>query len=245
MPPTLVLPPRFSDDSNALWRAAIALDWPIERLQSWRVPEDFAPENVAIYGEAIWAHFVAQQLEVTLLEPPLSWLADLPSQWTNREVEFGILTDARALEFPRFVKPADEKTFAAQIYHSADELPNAESQIEETAVLWSEIVQFEVEYRCFVLDGKIATASSYWRGEVSTQDENGVYVSSPGELEAALEFASRLCQAVAMPRAVVIDLGIVAGRGWSVIEANPAFGAGIYGCDAREVLPVVAACVVN
>ena len=244
MKPTLVLPPRFSDDSNALWRAAVALDWPIERLHTWRVPDGFAPDNVAIYGESMWAHFVAEQLNVALVEPPLSWLADLPEKWTNRATGFGQLSEARDLEFPIFVKPADEKTFAAQIYRAPDELPDAAQQIEETAVLWSEIVQWEVEYRCFVLDGKVATASSYWRGERSTQDEHGVYLSPSDELKAAIEFVEELIQEVEVPGAVVIDVGIIAGRGWSVIEANPAFGAGIYGCDAREVLQVVAACSV-
>ena len=214
-------------------------------MQSWRVPENFRPDHVAIYGESMWAHFVAEQLDITLVEPPLSWLADLPYEWANREIGFGTLTQARAASFPRFVKPADEKTFAAQIYQSPDELPELAQDIEETATLWSEIVQWEVEYRCFVLDKKVVMASSYWRGEISTQDETGVYQSPPDELEAAIEFVTRLVEAVEVPRAVVIDSGIIAGRGWSVIEANPAFGAGIYGCDAREVLKVVAACAVN
>jgi ATP-grasp domain, R2K clade family 2 len=38
--PTLILTPRFTDDAQALWRAAIQLGWSVERLTSWRVPEE-------------------------------------------------------------------------------------------------------------------------------------------------------------------------------------------------------------
>jgi hypothetical protein len=37
----------------------------------------------------------------------------------------------------------------------------------------------------------------------------------------------------------VVDVGRVAGRGWAVVEANPAWGSGLYGCDAARVLPVL------
>jgi hypothetical protein len=40
-----------------------------------------------------------------------------------------------------------------------------------------------------------------------------------------------------------LDVGIIAGRGWATIEANPAFGAGIYGCDAAKVLETIAGCM--
>ena len=122
--PTLILPPRYSDDSNALWRAAIALDWNIERLQSWCVPEEFSPQGaVAIYGESLWANFVAEQLKCQLFEPTLDWLANLPRQFTRRRVEFGTLKEARQKEFPIFLKPAGEKEFEARVYDSPDELP--------------------------------------------------------------------------------------------------------------------------
>ena len=37
----------------------------------------------------------------------------------------------------------------------------------------------------------------------------------------------------------MIDVGRIEGRGWAVIEANPAYGSGIYGCDPQKVLEVV------
>ena len=41
---------------------------------------------------------------------------------------------------------------------------------------------------------------------------------------------------VDFPRAVVLDVGVTAGRGWAVVEQNAAWGSGVYGCDPLKVL---------
>ena len=38
--PTLILSPRHTEDSQLLWRAAGRLGWGVERLVSWRIPDD-------------------------------------------------------------------------------------------------------------------------------------------------------------------------------------------------------------
>jgi len=40
---------------------------------------------------------------------------------------------------------------------------------------------------------------------------------------------------------VVIDVGLIANRGWGVIEFNAAWGAGLNGCDPEKVLPAILA----
>jgi len=247
--PTLILPPRFSDDSSALWRAAIARGWDIERLQSWRVPDDFPREGeAAIYGESMWANFVAQQLGWHLFEPPLDWLARLSPQFLGRRVEFCSLNEAREKTFPLFVKPAGEKSFAAQIYDSPEELPLDDDSQETVWTLVSNVVRWEVEYRFFVRDGRIETASSYWREEDSTLVD-GAYQSPPDELEEACDFVHRLLLKEQKKgrsfswHGVVIDVGKIAGFGWAVVEANPAFASGMYGCDPERVLETVKACL--
>jgi hypothetical protein len=45
---------------------------------------------------------------------------------------------------------------------------------------------------------------------------------------------------VSAPPSVAIDIGFIQGKGWAVIEANPSWGAGIYGCEPREALYTVA-----
>ncbi|MEP0802688.1 hypothetical protein NDI37_21395 [Funiculus sociatus GB2-A5] len=41
-----------------------------------------------------------------------------------------------------------------------------------------------------------------------------------------------------------MDVGVIQGRGWAVVEQNAAWGAGLYGCDPIEVLEVLRYAVV-
>jgi ATP-grasp domain, R2K clade family 2 len=44
---------------------------------------------------------------------------------------------------------------------------------------------------------------------------------------------------IEIPAATVIDVGIIRGRGWAVVEQNAAWGSGLYGCDPLKVLEVL------
>jgi hypothetical protein len=62
----------------------------------------------------------------------------------------------------------------------------------------------------------------------------------------AMAFATKVLQApdVALPPAVVLDIGVIESKGWAVVEADPAWASGIYGCDPARVISVIArACV--
>jgi hypothetical protein len=80
--------------------------------------------------------------------------------------------------------------------------------------------------RSFVLDGLVLAAAVY---------EGAAVVAD------AIAFINELVQAITLPRAVVVDVGFVAGRGWTVVEFNAAWGAGLNGCDATRVLPAILA----
>src|SRR5882672_1777570 len=81
--PMLLLTARQTDDTQKLWRACIAENWTVDRLHNWRVPE-VRPEEAAVYGEALFAHPVAQTLGLTLIEPPVEWLPLLAYRWRRR-----------------------------------------------------------------------------------------------------------------------------------------------------------------
>jgi hypothetical protein len=59
---------------------------------------------------------------------------------------------------------------------------------------------------------------------------------------AALGFAETLLadSRVPVPPALVLDVGMIHDRGWAVVEANAAWGAGIYGCEPDKVLVALA-----
>src|SRR3954453_17618303 len=78
--PTLILSPRYSDDSIKLRRAAVALGWDVMRLASWRCPEDFEPEEPVLFGEPLFNAAIAEQLDLIMVEPPEDFLVRLPQE---------------------------------------------------------------------------------------------------------------------------------------------------------------------
>jgi hypothetical protein len=148
----------------------------------------------------------------------------------------GTLGAARRNEHPLFVKPPNDKSFPAGVYIGRNlpvEYPD------EMPVLMSDVVTWEKEFRCFILDRALRTYSIYARyGELQREAE----FSSAAEEDAGLEeFVAKLLMdpRVDLPVATVIDVGVIEGVGWGCVEQNAAWGAGIYGCDPKAVLAVV------
>ena len=237
--PTLVLPPRFTPDTIAVGQAAQSAGWSVERLPSWRIPASLRGQDVALYGEPLFAAVVADELGLALLEPPFDWLPTLPAEYLQREARLATLGEARRLHRTAFVKPADDKCFLAGVFRSGQQLPGEVVLPGRTPVLIAEPVRWEVEFRCFVLDREVVALSPYLRrGELAQSPDRSW---EDDRAEDARAFARGvLCDvSVRVPPAVVVDVGIIEGRGWAVIEANAAWGSGIYGCDPAAVLRVV------
>ena len=235
--PTLILGPRHTEDGQRLWRAAGEAGWRVERLASWRIPDDLrgVPEPV-VYAEALFAPTLAAELGLTLAEPPTDWLVTLPEEYRKRVVTLTTVGDARADPEPRFVKPPNDKSFPAAV-RTGPEIPDWVPAGDP--VLVQEVVAWEVEYRCFVLDRRVTTFSVYLRDGVLQKDAG--FASSPAEDAELMDFAGRLLadDRVSFPRAVVLDCGVVRGRGWAAVELNAAWGSGVYGCDPAAVLEVL------
>ena len=236
---TLVLPPRYTPDTIAIGRAAAIAGWAVERLSGWRVPDWLRGQDVTLYGEPLFASVVAADLGVALLEPPVEWLPGLPAHYRQRDVRLAMLEEARRLHRRAFVKPADEKCFAPVVIDSGPELPGEDILPGNTRILIADAVRWEVEFRCFVRERKVVTLSVYLRRGELAQSPDGTWIDE--RTEAAHEFATSVCTnpAVALPPAVVVDVGLIESRGWAVVEANAAWGSGIYGSDPSAVLPVV------
>ncbi len=235
--PTLILTPRFTEDSQALWRTAGQLGWRVERLVTWRVPDDLrSVSEPVLYLESLFGPTLAEQFGLRLLEPAIDWLPRLPEQFRKRRVSLMKLREARALTEPAFMKPPNDKSFPARVYTGAD-LPSGYD--EDSPILVAEVVRWEVEFRCFVLDRRPETLSIYLRSGELQRDEG--FAATPAELAEAERFVSDVLAdpSVDLPRAAVLDVGIIADRGWAVVEQNSAWGSGIYGCDPEKVLKVL------
>ncbi|MFG3039165.1 ATP-grasp domain-containing protein [Streptomyces sp. NPDC048330] len=206
-----------------------------------------AEEVSAASGPAYWyggpaaGARLAGQMEWALLEPTDDWLAELPQEFTGREVRVATVLDAWALQRPTFVKPPRDKSFAADVYADGSRLPDGLDPA--TPVLLSEVVTFAAEYRLFLLDGQIATGSRYavfGRLDPLPLDPHGPIASEIAEFVDGLVAEA----GAALPSAVVVDVGQLLdpyrpGHRWAVVEANMAWFSHAYAADPPRVLDVV------
>jgi hypothetical protein len=153
---TLLMSSRYTEDDQSLWRAAISRRWSVARARGIRLPEIDDPE-IVIYVEALYAPTIAQMIGRKLLDPADDWLVNAPHSFTKRRITLTTLGQARGLTDPAFVKPPNDKSFAALVYESGACLPHEFDA--DMMVLVAEPVRWEAEFRCFCLDGKVMGAS--------------------------------------------------------------------------------------
>ena len=240
---TLLMSSRYTDDDQALWRVAVQRGWTVQRVRGIRIPELAADDEIIIYVEPLYGPTIAAALGVRLLEPPEDWLSHLPAEFVQRTVEVMTLGTARRLSRPAFIKPPNDKSFEARVYEFGAALPP--DLPDESTVLVSEPVRWQLEFRCFCLDGTVRTASPYLRDGVLARDSG--YAADAAELARATQFAECVLAATGpqTPRAVVIDVGELSTGALAVVEANGAWGSGIYGCDPEAALDVIRAATIH
>lgn len=234
--PTLFLSPRYTPDSRLMRDAAVAAGWQVVRMTSWTVPEPLPAPPVVVYGETLFCRYLAEHFKITLTDPGDTFLEELPEHLRRRRVRCTTAGAARAEQERCFIKPVNDKTFRAAVFENGSALPATVENHE--VVLVSEPVVFSCEFRFFVMDGKVQAGSLYARyGESEEED------ATPDEFAAAKQIAEEA--AAFVTGAVVIDTGYIEGRGWAVVEANPAWASGLYLCDAARVLEVIKAACLN
>jgi len=242
----LFLSPRKNDSSLAIQSAAESALWRVHRLDNWRVPSEFfgVTDDVTAYGEPLFVAAIADSLNLTLIEPQFSWLSKLPFIYTKRKTQLTTLDLARHHADQIFAKPADDKCFAAGVYDCGAAIVASQLLPDDTPVILSEVVDWTVECRYFILERSVMCWSAYSLNGDLVDDS---FVESDSDTTERTEFVQSLLNDVdvGLPPAVVIDVGKIRGRGWAVIEANPVFGSGIYKCDPIKVLPVLARSIVR
>lgn len=238
--PALIVSSRYTTDSQLLRQSAQNLGWETLRLDGGQIPDWFDPpdDQIALFYTAPHAFEIAAQLSRTLLGCPPDWTVRLPPEFLRRELRQATLGEALRLPGQAFIKHAVSKAFAAAIYDSAT-LAEATSTLHpETLVHVGEPVEWSVEYRCFVLDREIAAISPYRRRDEIIQNHSNLPGTTPSELAAARQCAEDVLGSVVVdcPPAFVLDVGLIEGRGWAVVEVNECWASGIYACDPGRVL---------
>jgi|SRR6185436_5320191 len=202
---------------------------------SWRLDEELiAKKQLGVpYGSQMFCEIIAQQMNWKLHQNAFDWLARLPKHYLKRQVDFMSLKEAKNLHVKKFIKPADDKCFDAKVYEVGTFKPS-DLISEDYPVLVSEIVKWDLEYRCFVKNGIVYTWSNYlFFGEVN---ERKYKYMIPGDDIRPDQFVLNLLNEIGETPNCVIDIGIIHNKGWAVIETNPIWASGIYGCDPYKII---------
>ncbi|ANF49531.1 hypothetical protein A0O34_02725 [Chryseobacterium glaciei] len=233
----------YTEDSNNLKKASINSLYELNRFNAkWNVPEEFRSDVIAVYGEDIYAEIVAEQCNLTLTKPEDDWLSKISEEFTKRKISYGQLKEF-VDEENIFIKCSDFKSFKAGVFDKVTNIKGFDTLDLESTVFTSEVVEWELEVRCFVLNNEIKTYSSYWRNDTFDTDP-----LSETEEKDMLEFFNNFIQKYSstLPNAIVIDFGIIKEKGWALIEANPAWCSGLYNCNAETALEVIVdSCIKN
>ncbi|MCO5972627.1 ATP-grasp domain-containing protein [Actinoallomurus soli] len=230
-PRSFLLPPVATTTGRLLAEAAVWRGMDVRTLPGPPIPADLSG-RAHLYGGERFADAVTAALDMALLDPPLDLLAALPAYFTGRHVELITLGQSRRERTPRFVKPAAGKAFPAGVRPDGAALPAHLPA--GLPVLSAEPVIFTEEYRLHVLDGQVHAASRY--------AVSGILDSAPlPPGHRAIGFGAELLNHLGsgLPSAVVVDVGILDGGRFAVVEANEAWFSNAYAADAERVLDVV------
>lgn len=242
----LIISKRYSDDSRLLTQAAKQEGWDIYRMQSSTIPNALKAQDCRVYAEGLLVEYLAAQLNLELLRPADDLLAQLPHDYLQRQVHFYRAADFKQPSTVAFIKPADQKLFPAKVYQPTESMTGLELLNPDDPILVSEVVNFTKEYRFFILNRQIQTGSIYWDQDHVPQTKMGYEGLSDPLWSEAKHFTEQICQQqLDWPASFVLDVGYLATGEWAVIEFNPTWASGIYGCSPEAVLPCLKASQVS
>jgi hypothetical protein len=228
--PTLILSPRYSQDSNDLLRAINRTkgEWGSYRAIRYQPPD--LDDDCCVFGEVLFCDIMAERMNLGLLEPPPDWLITMGARFGPDVLKRWVMAcsaDAlKEVQTRAFFKPASDKVFQYGIYEKGSDVPLRHVD-PKCPCLVSEVVDFDIEVRLYLLNRKVL-AYDYYRLIGETTGENTEEKAYAG----AIEFITTILESsidLDLPSAVVVDVGHMEGRGWGLVEANALFASGLYG----------------
>lgn len=220
----LVIPSKPDDERDAVAAAWELAGGSVIRLDRFWDPPPIPRDLARPYGPDTFALVLAEKLELDLSEPDPYAVVKCPPQLLGRAVSVARLGNAEQLAYPCFLKSIIPKQFRAGVYENHEALAAETQGIEADAeVLRSEVVNILAEARSFVLNGVIKSCALY---------------EGAGDLNHAAKTSEQVAQALELPPASVIDVGLLDNGAWVL---NAPWGAGLNGCDPHDVLGCIAA----
>jgi len=181
-----------------------------------------------------------------LSAPGPGWLAAVPAALSGRVVASCQVADLEDLPCTGvfWCKPAEAKVESFPGGWYTAEQVAALNLHPDSWVQWTPTrLDLSVEFRCYVLEGEVLTASPYLLGELTYYDMDEAMLGAVPAADATA-FARTVVDRLgaAQPGAYVLDVGfdLISGR-WVVVEANPAWCSAWYGCAIDAVLATITA----
>ena len=140
------------------------------------------------------------------------------------------------LEEDQFIRPTlDSKIFTGKVFNKQEwektlhiMLSNDKSSITpDTLIQVATPKVITQEVRCWVIDGKIVTQSTYRRGSF-------LYYSEVVDQD-AIDFAQSMVNIFELAKTFVIDVALT-NNGWKVIECGSTSCAGFYDADMQKIV---------
>ncbi len=232
----IVLSPNFSQDSMIINQASVETQYSTVRFGSWNIPESSRKDVIAVYGEDLFTKIVADQCGLELLKPEDDWLSNVPVKYTLRDIQYARFFEIQEAQ-NKFIKPVDFKFFPAGVYENVQQIQGFNAIDSNIEVFVSDVVHFTIEVRCFVMDRKVQTWSTYvYNDQIQLKDQ-----MSPKEENMMLQFTNDFLSdaSIKIPDAVVIDVGFIPEKGWALIEVNPVWSSGVYACNPKKVIETI------
>lgn len=178
-----------------------------------------------------------------LIAPGSEWLCNLPESITGRSVFSSTVSELHKHPVDRhvFIKPAEAKIegfeAAWRTFGQTTEICDELNIPENSMVQWTDtLMDLDNEYRFYILDGKVQAGSQYLTGGITYYD--GAADEKNHEARKFAEYALDIIEN--QPEAYTLDVGWnKASSSWVVIEGNPAWCSGLYGCDPYLALETI------
>jgi hypothetical protein len=166
------------------------------------------------------------------------------SHMLNADARFGTLESIIPPSGTFFIRPdLDSKAFAGEVMRDSDfedfrtrvmSITGYTTLPGSTRVMIASLKTIWAEYRCFVIDGKVATASRYKTGQtVGYSVEVG---------ERIIDFANRRVREWNPRKAFTLDVADTP-EGLKIIETNAISSSGFYACDMGKFIGAINAMV--
>ncbi|HZL05942.1 MAG TPA: ATP-grasp domain-containing protein, partial [Coriobacteriia bacterium] len=206
----LVIPEKSDVERDAVADAWCRSGGAVTRIGRFWDPPPLERTAVRLYGNETFCLVLAQKLGLELVSPADDLILAAPATVLRRAIRRVRLGDTSPDMFPTFAEPIVPKQFAAGVFPDLDALAGATVGLSpDVELIVSGTVDFVAEARAFVLDRTVRACATY-EGE--------------GDLSQATRLVQNVIDSVPLPDTAVVDVGLLPGGDWALVELNAAWG---------------------